>query len=44
MKASNLLSFSFKFEPIWMLVFNLAIIIVGLLIALIVTLLRYIQF
>lgn len=40
----NLFSFSFKSEPIWMLVFNLAIIVVGLLIALVVTLLRYIQF
>ena len=44
MKARNLFTFSFKSEAIWMLVFNLAIIIVGLLIALVVTLLRYIQF
>jgi hypothetical protein len=44
MKVRNLVSFSFKTEPIWMLGFNFAIIIVGLLIALVVTLLRYLQF
>jgi hypothetical protein len=44
MKVRNLVSFSFKTEPSWMLCFNLAIIIVGLLIALVVTLLRYLQF
>jgi len=44
MKTRNLFSFSFKAEPIWMLVFNFAIIIVGLLIALVVTLLRYFGF
>ena len=44
MKGTRLFSFSFKSEAIWMLVFNLAIIIVGVLIALVVTLLRYLQF
>jgi hypothetical protein len=40
MKVRNLYSFSFKTEPIWMLGFNLAIIIAGILIALVVMLLR----
>ena len=44
MKARTLFSFSFKAEPIWMLAFNFAIIIVGLLIALVATLLHNIQF
>ena len=44
MKVRNLFSFSFESEPVWMLAFNFAIIIVGLLIALVVTLLHYLQF
>jgi hypothetical protein len=36
-------SFSFRSEPIWMLAFNLAIIFAGILIALVVTLLRYLK-
>ena len=44
MKAKRLFNFSFKSEPIWMLAFNLTIIIVGILIALAVMLLRYLEF
>jgi hypothetical protein len=40
MKGTRLLTFSFKSEPIWMLVFNLAIIIAGILIGLVVMLLH----
>jgi hypothetical protein len=40
MKATDLIRFSFKSEAIWMLIFNLAPAVVGLLILFVAVLLR----
>jgi len=39
----KLISFSFKREPVWMLVFSLAIAAVGVLVALVVTILSSVR-